>query len=537
MRSNSINKISQKKIGKEEIIPDEKINLILKDITLARPGSSFNHFIKSQTKLIKTKNKDIKLPINESSSSLSEKWYNLKDSEKEKYQKLYEEDKKRYFREIELVRHYLFKDFNDQIFKAPTAYRIFLNEKYREGFEQNLDPKEVEKNALIQWREMPINEKRIYKEKKKSNDIWFLEAKKITKINPISLFTKIKFEKARKMHNKLPTVEEIILSWKELSDEKKKIYKKYAQKINDKKEKLQDLYDIIHGVKPKKPSGALICFLKEKAMNNEMKDLKEMIEIWKKLSEEEKEKYLLKSHRYILAYKYKKMIYDKKIKRFIPKKPIPLNIFLQEKKGQKAPDGENWSRYWTNVFRNLSGNEKKKFEEKFKKYEKEYEKKMLQFENKVFDLPKKPNTGYNLYLSERFPVLKEEKPNEANLNIINQIAEEWTKGEIFDKKDYLLKAEIDRDRFKKQLNEFEKFGYYTKSDKIKNEENFDNEDNDEIEKRKKKIKKRNVEYNFQGTKKNKNNSSKGQDSPERNNFIYKNKNIKKSGKSQKYKDN
>lgn len=530
MTSNIINKSSKKKSRKKELMEDEKIDLILKDITLRKPLSAYHHFIKSQVEIIKAKNNEKKIQFSEINTTISEKWKKLEESKKKKYKTLFEEDRKRYLGEIEIVRHYLFKDYNDTIFKAPTAYGIFLNEKFREGFKEGLEPKEVEKNALLQWKEMSISKKEIYIEKKKKNDILFLKAQKIIKINTISLFTKIQFERAKKIHKELPSLEEVTLSWKELSSKKKNNYKKYTQKINDKKEKLQDLYDIIHGVKPKRPTGAFYFFLKEKAKNNEMKDLKVMIEIWKELKEEEKEKYLLRNHRCILAYKYKKMIYTKKIKRFIPKKPSIMQLFLKEKKGQKPPNGENWLIYWSSVFKNFSENQKKKYEEKFQKYQKDYEKKMEQFENKVFDLPKKPNSGFSLYWYDRYPVLKEKNPNETYVNIVKQITKEWAQGELFDKNDYLLKAENDKNRFKKQLNEFEKFGYYTKCD-IKNEEN-DNEDNDENEKRKRRTKKRNMEHNFQGTKKNKNSISNEQN---RNESMVRNKIIKKNGKSQKYK--
>ena len=60
--------------------------------------------------------------------------------------------------------------------------------------------------------------------------------------------------------------------------------------------------------------------------------------MWDKLSEDEKESYLKKSHTLKLAYKYKKMIYDKKIKKILPKKPATAyGYFLKEKNNEKAP--------------------------------------------------------------------------------------------------------------------------------------------------------------------------------------------------------
>jgi hypothetical protein len=258
-----------------------------------------------------------------------------------------------------------------------------------------------------------------------------------------------------------------------LSKAEKKSYEKYAQEINEEKEKLKDIYDIVHGIKPKKPTGAFRIFLQEKAKNNEIKSLQEGHEMWKKLSEEQKEEYLNKSHRCTLAYRYKKMIYNKKIKKMLPKKPTgPFQQFLKEKKGQKPANGEGYFTYWKTVFDGLSDSQKKKYVEKAQKAKEKYDKKMLQFQDKVFDMPKKPLSGINLYVMERLPDLRKAKPN-VDVNILlKQIGQEWREGKNMDQDEYLKKAEKDKKRFKKQLKEFQKMGYYTKT-KTENEEEED----------------------------------------------------------------
>ena len=227
---------------------------------------------------------------------------------------------------------------------------------------------------------------------------------------------------------------------------------------------MQDIYEIIHGVKPKRPAGAYRIFLQEKAKNNEIKSINDGHELWKKLSEDEKEEYLTKSHRCQLAYKYKMMIYQKKIKKIIPKKPKgPLHAFLKEKKGQKPANGEKWLNYWRTVFNNLSDEQKKKYEEKAEKSLEKYNKQMSQFENKIFDMPKRPISGFMLYVSDRMPDIIKEKPKLTSPELIGIIAKEWQKGKDVDQKSYNKKAEKDKIRFKKQLNEFQKLGYYTKT--------------------------------------------------------------------------
>ena len=526
--SRNKSKTKSKKSKDNQIDIDDKIDQIMKDITLKRPRNAYTQFVLNEVGQLKSKNKDIKLNITDLSKDFSEKWQKLKEQDKKKYAKLFEDEKVKYKADIELVRHYLFKDFNDTIYRAPTAYRIFLNEKLREGFEQGTDPKEIKKEATSQWSKMSEKEKAVYYEKKKENDNWFLKADKIKKVTPIALFIQKKIEEAKEKHKEPPSLKEIAPAWKKLSKNEKKSYERYAQELNDEKAKLQDIYEIVHGVKPKKPAGAFRIFLQEKAKKNEIKSLNDGHEMWKKLSDDEKEEYLTKSHRCQLAYKYKKMIYNKKLKKIYPKKPMgALQQYLKEKKGQKPANNENWLVYWRTVFNNLSKEQKKKYEEKAEKAKERYEQKMLQLQNKVFDMPKKPISGFALYVTDRMPDLKKEKSGVPTQSLIKKIAEEWQEGKEVDQFSYIKKAEKDKRRFKKQLKEFQKFGYYTKTKEGKE----DDDDEDDNASKKSKKKKSTSQAGSQKTKKNK--ASSKSKTQERSRTRSKSKKSQKVGKSQK----
>ena len=125
---------SRSKKSKSSIETDEQIDQIIKDITLKRPRNP----------------------------TCADKWKKMKEGEKKKYSKLYEDEKVKYKSDLELVKHYLFRDFNDTVYRSPTAYRIFLNEKLREGFDQGLDPKDVRKEAGNTWARMTEEEKKVY---------------------------------------------------------------------------------------------------------------------------------------------------------------------------------------------------------------------------------------------------------------------------------------------------------------------------------------------------------------------------------------
>lgn len=76
----------------------------------------------------------------------------------------------------------------------------------------------------------------------------------------------------------------------------KNALEKYSQELAEEKEKLQDIFDIACGIKPNKPAGVFRIFLQEKEKNGEINNLNNGHEIWKELSEEEKEEYFTKSH-------------------------------------------------------------------------------------------------------------------------------------------------------------------------------------------------------------------------------------------------
>ena len=462
----------------------EKIEEIMKNITITHPSNPFTHFVLNEIENFKLENKDAKIDFKEFSFNCAEKWRNLSQTDKKQYIKLYNDEKLKYKANLEQVRLNLFKDINEPIRRAPTAYGIFLNEKLREGFEKGYDPKDVKKEASLEWGKMPFEEKKFYDDKKKDKDNWLLKAQKLRKINPISLFIQKEIEEAKNEHKELPQLKDIVTIWKQLPKSKKLLYEKYAEELNEEKEQLENVYEIVYGIKQKRPKGAFRMFLQEKAKNNEIKSLNHGYELWKQLSIEEKEKYLNKSHKCQLTYIYKEMINKKQIKRLILKKPLSaFQYYLKENKDQNPPEVENFYEYWRSMFDKLSNEQKKKYEEKYEKEKEIYKKNIEIFNNKVFDMPHRPLTGFTLFVSDRIPELREEKPNKSNNELIKMIAEEWQDGKIVDKSIYIKDAEKDQIRFKKQLLEFKKNGFYTKS---KGKEEGVDDDEDQIKNRKKK---------------------------------------------------
>ena len=536
MSSRSKSKSPKRKSSqKSEAFEDDNIDEILENINLKRPRSMYNHFCMEEIEKFKKKNKGTKLHLATFSKECAEKWNKLSEKEKKKYLDKFQEDKMKYKHDLEVVRHHLFKDYNDIVRSRPTAYRIYLNEKLREGFEKDLDPKDVKSKASKDWRMMSNEERSVYQDKKKVNDEWFEKARHTRKVTALSIFVQKTIETAKEKKEDIPTLGDIAPLWKKMPSSQKEKYKKYADDINREREYLQNIYELVNGIKPKRPAGAFRVFLQETAKKKVFHNLKEGKELWDKLSEEEKDEYLKKAHKLTLAYKYKKMIYNKKIKKILPKRPANAYAqFLKEKKGQKLPKGEKAVTYWREEFNNLSKNQKEKYEEKAKRDKERYEKKMNEFKNVVFDMPKRPLNAFTLYIRDRIPDLKPKNKTANATELIRIAAKEWNEEDGVSQSKYEKKAEQDKKRFLRQLKDFEKLGYYKKNSRGERTKKDDEEEEEEEEKPKRKMKKKRSSSNAsKSTKKtSKKSKSKTQESKRKRSSSN---NKKKSGKTQRKK--
>ena len=166
-RSKSKSPKKSSKNSSQKVYDDDEIDEALENITLKRPRTSYTQFCMEEVEKFKNKNKNKKIDLKTFSGECAGKWSKLSEKEKSRYQKKFEEEKAKYKNDLDKVRHHLFKDYNDIVHRPPTAYRIFLNERLREGFEKNLDPKEVKAQASKDWRMMETEEREVYVEKKK----------------------------------------------------------------------------------------------------------------------------------------------------------------------------------------------------------------------------------------------------------------------------------------------------------------------------------------------------------------------------------
>ncbi len=164
---------------------------------------------------------------------------------------------------------------------------------------------------------------------------------------------------------------------------------------------------------------------------------------------------------------------------------------------------------------------------------------MEEFNNYVFDMPKRPLNAFTLYVKDRIPNLRKENQDTPTQELIKIVGKEWKKEDGVSQSKYEKKAEQDKRRFIKQLKDFEKFGYYNKNSRGENPKKEDEDDEDEEEEKKSKRKskkKRSTSTNSKSTKRTSKKSkskSKTQESKRKSNSSKSRKKIAKTQKKNK----
>lgn len=154
----------------------------------------------------------------------------------------------------------------------------------------------------------------------------------------------------------------------------------------------------------------------------------------------------------------------------MPKRPPnAFGIYLHEKRG-KAFGGDNPILYWKEQWEKLSEKEKEAYENKRAEKMEKYKKKKLIFESKIFDMPMRPLRAFNFYVRDRVPDLAKEKKNIPVKELLKDVGKEWQdgmcNGKKINKKLYEEYAKQDEKRYQRELEEFDKNGYYTDNKKL-----------------------------------------------------------------------
>jgi hypothetical protein len=434
----------------------EDIDEVLANITLKKPKRAYNFYIAEMM------DKDNVKSLPEATTLYSKKWKKMSASERAKYDEMAEEDKKRYETDLGTVRKFVLQK---PLKEGATSYRIFLEERLKKAAENEEDIKEAKKEASEKWKNMTAEEKKEFNEKKKEHQAHYEELKKAKNVaNPYNVFVEEQAKRARGKGEKI-TFQDIADAWKKTKQSVKDKYQEIADDINRERKDQRDIYEIALGVKPKRPVGAYKFFMMEAAKDGKFEGknpFREGTKMWKKLSNDEKEKYQKMAHRERLAYMMKKMEFQSQIKKQSSTRPLSaFNLYVQDHKGEKAPKGKTFFDHLYKKWEKLDDSTKRKYLKKAEEEKEHSEKRKEEVKSRKYDQPKRPVNAYNFYIKNVLPELRKENPKKETKDLFSIAAKQWGDLSDKDKSKYVKMFEKESDRYDQLMKEFEETGFYT----------------------------------------------------------------------------
>lgn len=431
--------------------------------------SGYHYFYNEKIKEIKENNKDKKIPIEELKNVYST-WNKMTPEEKSVWNKKNEIMGKEIEKpKIESKRKSPIKqdnsiDEDDLSFsKNNVSCYVSPNEGRATGFsvfvqknmfsEDNMEIGLSFDNYKFQWEKLPENIRKKYeKEAKCINDILFCN-KNVDK---------------RNLH--------ITIKNEDLLDDEKdnKEFHQDSELTEDNdivlQKKRKCSKDKTSSIVPKRPGTAYSLFLKDLAKETDLakaslKENKQRFyskasKLWTLLSPEQKEKYEKMAHIKRLIYTYKKQIFKKtrcvnKTKR---RGVSGYNLFMGLYKNDKSiPKNINYVSYVKEKWSMLTEEEKEKFRQKANQLNEEKSKQINS--KKIYAYPKRPKTGYQIFLGNKTKELK----NIANGDmpkIMTAIGKMWADLSEEQKQKYIDEQERRHKVYLKQKSQYEEKGYY-----------------------------------------------------------------------------
>ena len=127
-------------------------------------------------------------------------WNKLPEQVKENYQEKSNQEREKYIKDLETVKRYLIKNYFKE---GATSYRIFLESKLKEGFDEDKEPIKIKEEARDEWKNMTREERSEWHEKKRENDNWWTRAKTSRNINSYAVFVQKKIHEEKEKGNQL----------------------------------------------------------------------------------------------------------------------------------------------------------------------------------------------------------------------------------------------------------------------------------------------------------------------------------------------
>ena len=364
-------------------------------------------------------------------NKLKLQYLNLPIEKRNLYINMEKKEKERFSMELQLLKKYLLPEYYKE---GKSAQEIFIEEysNNRLNNKKSLNREEIEKEANIKWNEMNEKEKAEWNELQKENDEWWTEAKSYSSYNTLNVyeyFSMIKKKQAEEKGIEI-TNDDIESLWNRLSDNKLKEYIEKAKKENEKRKAFREILDIESRAPPQQPLSAYQIFVQQKMADYKDEEgkeckkkynaLKYISDLWGKISEEERKKYMNLAHRQELLFKYKQILYKEGIKDKETQleeanknnnKISGIDIFIKEHIKESVPIGKTPKDYYNELWNNLDATKQAEFIKKAEKINSGEE-----LSNGVINIAdskkNKPKVGYQIFFKERNNYVNNNKENE-----------------------------------------------------------------------------------------------------------------------------
>lgn len=440
----------------------EDIDDILMDINIKKPKTSYNFY------LVEMMNKEKLTSMIEANQTFSKKWAKMSEGDKKKYVIMQEKDKERYDQHLDLVKKHLLQK---PLKQGVTAYRIYMEENVKLAIDNNDDVSDAKKVAAARWKEMPLEERKEYENKRKVHEEFYENLKKSKgTISAFNLFYRDQITKAKEKDETLPLMQAQDM-WRKQKQNIKDKYAEYAEEVREEREKQRDMYEIALGVKPRRPLGAYKFFLIEAANQGKLgrNPIIEGPKVWKKLSDEEKERYQRIAHKEKLVYILKKMEYDAQVKKTSSTRPMSaFNHYVADMKDKvTGEDAANFFEYCYKKWTKSDDAIKRKYHQKAAQSKQESETLKEEMRSRVNNAPKRPALPYNIFVQQNYDDARKANPKRDVSEIFSVLGQQWKKLNDNQKDKFNKLYEKSLEVYNAQVEQFKEMGFYTNSDTSK----------------------------------------------------------------------
>ena len=413
---------------------EEFLNNIL-NIDISPPKTGFQIFNTEQR--IKS--------FKERSTIVSQKWKHLSKLEKDEYEKKYKEDKIRYDKNMYLVKKYLLNPVI--LYNTRTPFHLFRDVYVNGDMNENgVDYATASEMARLEWNALTRFEKEEWKMqlKKEKDSLKDIKNYKQSFKSAYALFVHDRIVFNGKTRN------EASEEWKSVGNNTKKKYEEKAKIENEENERIKDLFEIVNGLRPKRPNGPIALFMAELSNTNIKTEnfLKEAHDLFRSLSSDKKKEYEIK-HK-ILQLKYElKMKEIKNLNDKTKKTPSGFQLYFQEHKDKiKMNENEKFNiGQFNKKCHEAWLKEPERIREEFNNRAQKMKDSSLEpiyFEDKLIKPMKPYNSFTKNYLEVNKKILKDLKPVQR----IERSAQAWKELKEEEKIKF-------QDQYEKQMKEYE----------------------------------------------------------------------------------